>query len=131
MAESLFTKIIKGEIPSFKVYEDENTFVFLDIYPIQPGHTLVVPKIQTDYLWNMDDQDYINLMKTVKKIANRLKNVSTKPYVGLKVIGIDIEHAHVHLIPFSNMDEYNNIPDRSLPPDNKKLKEMADKLKFN
>jgi histidine triad (HIT) family protein len=79
MSDSIFTKIIKGEIPCYKVYEDETTFAFLDIHPVQPGHVLVVPKAQIEFLWDLDDETYKNLMLIARKLARRLKEVTAKP----------------------------------------------------
>jgi histidine triad (HIT) family protein len=101
MQDSLFTKIIKGEIPAYKIYEDDKTIAFLDIDPTRYGHTLVVPKKQVDQYVDLPDEDYVALWLTVKKVAKRLRTVLGSDRVALKVIGVDIPHAHVHLIPFS------------------------------
>jgi histidine triad (HIT) family protein len=128
--ESIFTKIIKGEIPSHKIYEDDRTFVFLDIHPAQPGHTLVVPKTQVEYLWDLSDDDYQAVMKTSKKVALRLREVLGVTRVGAKVIGVDVPHAHVQLIPFNTGDEYNAPQDMEAEPDHQALAELAAKLAF-
>ena len=99
MEDSIFTKIVKGEIPSHKVYEDDTVYAFLDIHPVQPGHTLVIPKNQVKYVWDMDDEDYQAVMIAAKKIATHMREVLDKPYVGEAVVGLDVPHAHVHLIP--------------------------------
>jgi histidine triad (HIT) family protein len=130
MQDSIFTKIIKGEIPCHKVYEDDKTFAFLDIHPVQPGHTLVIPKNQVEFVWDLAPEDYAAVMETVKKVARRLRDVAGKPYVGEMVVGIDVPHAHVHLIPFSTGSEFRNIPDTSAEPDHAALAEMAKKLAF-
>jgi histidine triad (HIT) family protein len=130
MSESIFTKIIKGEIPCYKIYEDDLTFAFLDIYPVQPGHTLVVPKKEVPFVWDMDDADYIAVMKTVKKIADRMKEVLDKQYVGVQVFGTDVPHAHVHVIPFNTAAEFRAVPDRSKEPDDEALKSVHQILKF-
>lgn len=130
MADSLFTKIIRGEIPAQKIYEDDKTYAFLDINPTQPGHTLVVPKNQIDQLWDLPDEDYQALMAACKKIAQRLKDVLGVHRVGVKVIGEEVPHAHIHLIPFNEAKEFYvrrpQVPD----PDHKALDEMAKKLAF-
>ena len=113
-----------------KIYEDDKTFAFLDIYPVQPGHTLVIPKRQVEFVWDLEPEDYAAVMETVKKVAQRLREVLGKPYVGEQVVGVDVPHAHVHLIPFANMDEFNNQPDTSAEPDHPVLAEMAKKLAF-
>lgn len=130
MEDSIFTKIIKGEIPSHKVYEDDKTFAFLDIHPVQPGHVLVIPKAQVTYVWDLAPEDYHALMETVQKVALRLRDVMGKPLVGEKVVGTDVPHAHVHVFPFSNMDEYNTRPDLSAEPDHAALAELAEKIAF-
>lgn len=100
MEESIFTKIIKGEIPSHKIYEDDKTIAFLTIQPVREGHTLVVPKVQIDQYIDLPDEDYDALWRTVKKVAARLRGVTGKERVGVVIKGIDVPHAHVHLIPF-------------------------------
>jgi histidine triad (HIT) family protein len=131
MSESIFTKIINGEIPSFKIYEDEFTYAFLDIHPVQPGHVLVVPKQEVKYVWDLEDDQYAKLMVSVKKVAKRIKEVINPAYVGIKVEGTDVPHAHVHVIPFSTAAEFSRKVDKSLPQDNKKLEETASRLQFS
>lgn len=100
MEESIFTKIIKGEIPSHKIYEDEKTIAFLTIQPVREGHTLVVPKTQVDQYIDLPDDDYNALWRTVKKVARHLREATGKERIGVVIKGIDVPHAHVHLIPF-------------------------------
>ncbi len=128
MEESIFTKIISGDIPSHKVYEDEHTYAFLDIHPIAPGHTLVVPKKQVEFVWDLDDETYEALQSSVKKIALHLRNVLEVPYIGEQIIGVDVPHAHIHLIPFSTTVEYRYHPDPTAEPDHGALAEMAEKI---
>src|ERR1700733_7111875 len=128
MTDSIFTKIIKGDIPSHKIYEDDITLAFLDIHPIQPGHTLVVPKRQVEFVWDLDEVDYTALMESVKKIAQHIRQVLGKPYVGVQVIGIDVPHAHIHLIPFSTTEEFRTRPDMNAEPDHDALSKVAAKL---
>jgi len=130
MQNSIFTKIIRGEIPSHKVYEDEKTYAFLDIHPVQPGHVLVIPKKQVEFLWDLEDEDYQALMATVKKVGRRLREVMGKPYVGVKVVGVDVPHTHVHVLPFSTVAEYQRMADMSAEPDHAELAEIAKKLAF-
>ena len=96
---SVFTKIINGEIPCYKVYEDEKTMAFLDINPETPGHTLVIPKKEVDKIYELDDEDYNALMTTVKKLSVNMEKVLGARTLW-KVIGTDVPHAHVHLLPF-------------------------------
>jgi len=130
MEDSLFTKIIKGEIPCHKVYEDEKTFAFLDIHPVQPGHTLVIPKKQVEFIWDLNDEDYQAVMQTVQKVGNRVRGVVGKPYVGLQVMGTDVPYAHVHIIPFATPSEFRHVPDGQAEPDHAALEQMAKKLAF-
>jgi histidine triad (HIT) family protein len=131
MQDSIFTRIIKGEIPCHKVYEDNLTIAFLDIHPKTPGHTLVVPKNQVEFAWDLPDEDYAALMATVKKVALRIREVMQAKYVGEQIVGIDLPHAHVHVFAFNNMDEYRVAPDMSADPDNEALEAIAQKLSFN
>ena len=128
---SIFTKIINGEIPSHKVYEDEHTYAFLDIHPIQPGHVLVVPKKQVPFVWDLDAEDYQALMATVQKVGSRIREVfPEKERVGVMIEGLDVvDHAHVKIFPFSK-GEYRTIPDMTVEPDHAALAEIAQKLRF-
>jgi histidine triad (HIT) family protein len=131
MQDSIFTKIIKGDIPSYRVYEDDRTYAFLDIHPNTPGHVLVVPKAQVEFLWDLEDNDYQAVMQTAKKVARHLKEVLSAPYVGVKVIGVDVPHAHVHLLPFENTQQYRSTPDQTAEPDHVALAAMAEKIRMN
>ena len=130
MQDSIFTKIIKGEIPSHKVYEDDHTLAFLDIHPIQPGHTLVIPKKQVEFVWDLSDEDYQAVMATAKLVARRLREVLGTKYVGEQIIGVDVPHAHVQLIPFSAPAEYHAPQNMSAEPDHAVLAEIARRLAF-
>ena len=102
---SIFTKIINGEIPSYKVAEDENHYAFLDIFPTAKGHTLVVPKREVDNLFDLEEDEYLNLMKFARKIAKGMQSVIPCNRVGVTVIGLDVPHAHVHLIPINKVSD--------------------------
>lgn len=102
---SIFSKIIAGEIPCYKIYEDEKTFAFLDIHPETPGHTLVVPKIEVDKIYDLPMEDYLAVMKTVKMLAKRMEEMFGERTL-LKVIGTDVPHAHVHLVSFDPNYKY-------------------------
>lgn len=128
MQDSVFTKIIKGEIPCHKIYEDDTVLAFLDINPIQPGHTLVIPKKQVEYVWDMEDDDYQAVMSVAKKIAQHMREKLQKPYVGELVEGLDVPHAHVHLIPFSTAEEFRAKRDTATDPNHEELAEIAKKL---
>jgi histidine triad (HIT) family protein len=130
MQDSIFTKIIKGEIPSHKVYEDELTFAFLDIHPTTPGHTLVIPKVQIAQLWDLEKKDYDAVMATTQKVALNIREKLRPKRVGMQLMGLDVNHAHVHLVPFNTIDEYYHRPDMNADPDHAALGEMAKKLAF-
>ena len=128
MNNSVFSKIIRGEIPSYKVYEDEHVFAFLDINPINPGHTLVVPKVEIDHLWDLDDATYNNLLTVAKKLARHIKKTLNAPRVGMVVEGFAIPHAHIHLLPvYEGFEATMRKPktDQNSPDD---LTSMAKKL---
>lgn len=130
MADSIFTKIIKGEIPCHKVYEDDLTLAFLDIHPVQPGHSLIIPKKQIEFVWDLPAADYQALMNTTLKVAKRLRAVLSTNYIGERIVGIDVPHAHVQLIPFNTVDEFKAPQDMNAEPDHPALAEMAKKLAF-
>lgn len=102
---TIFSKIIKGEIPSYKVYEDEHVYAFLDINPVQRGHTLVVPKKEVDYLFDLDDETYTHLMNASKTIAEMLKQKLMCARVCVVVEGYEVPHAHIKLIPTNTPDD--------------------------
>ncbi|MFO0887185.1 MAG: HIT domain-containing protein [Candidatus Nomurabacteria bacterium] len=126
--ESVFAKIIKGEIPSYKVYEDDKTLAFLDIYPAVVGQTVVVPKIQLEFVWDLDDEYYQALMSTTKKVSIHLRNKLGTKFVGTRIEGVDVPHAHVKIYPFNTINEYNAKQNMSAEPDHTVLAEMAKKL---
>ena len=104
---SIFTKIIKGEIPSYKVAENEDFFAFLDINPNAKGHTLVVPKKEVNKLFDLDEGTYTELMAFSRKIALALEKTVPCKRVGVSVIGLEVPHVHVHLIPLNSMNDIN------------------------
>lgn len=127
---SIFAKIVNGDIPSHKVYEDDKTLAFLDIYAVVNGHTLVIPKRQVEFVWDLDDEDYQALMQTTKKVARRLREVMDTAYVGEKIIGVDVPHAHVHLIPFNDQADLHRANRETAEPDHALLAKLAEKLYF-
>lgn len=131
MQDSIFTKIIKGEIPCHKIYEDEHTFAFLDIYPVCEGHTLVVHKTPVEFVWDLDDTEYAQLMATVKKIARHYREISGKPYVKLSVVGIDVPHNHVHVMPFEVVSETRGADREAAEPNHEILASVAEKLRIS
>ena len=102
---SIFSKIISGEIPSFKIYEDDNFLAFLDINPNALGHTLCIPKKEMDQIFDLDDKTLSELIIFSKKVANAIKKAVVCERVGMSVIGLEVPHVHVHLIPINNMDD--------------------------
>lgn len=106
---SIFTKIVNGEIPAYKVAEDDNYLAFLDIFPVAKGHTLVIPKKEVDYLFDLDDQDYAGLQMFAKKVAAGLKKAIPCEKVGVLVLGLEVPHAHIHLVPMQSEADILNF----------------------
>jgi histidine triad (HIT) family protein len=104
---TIFTKIVKGEIPSYKIFEDEKFFAFLDINPMAKGHTLVIPKKEVDYLFDIDDNTIADMIVLSKRIAKAIGKAVTCKRVGMMVIGLEVPHAHIHLIPIQNEGDMN------------------------
>jgi histidine triad (HIT) family protein len=130
MSDSLFTQIIRGEIPSHKIYEDAKTYAFLDIHPVQPGHVLIVPKKQVEFVWDLDDEDYQAVMATAQKIAQKMRQTLGVKYVGEQIVGVDVPHAHVQLIPFDTADQFKAAQDMEAEPNHEALARIAKKLAF-
>ena len=107
---SIFTKIINGEIPCYKIYEDDKTFAFLDIHPESKGHVLVIPKNEVNKIYDLPDGDYQALMATVKKLSQHMEKVLGQRILW-KVVGTDVPHAHVHLMPLDETWEYGRTLD--------------------
>ncbi len=102
---TIFSKIIKGEIPSYKIAEDDNYFAFLDINPLAKGHTLVVPKVETDYIFDLDDTVIAGMMVFAKKVAKAIEKSVSCQRIGIAVIGMEVPHAHIHLIPLNTIHD--------------------------
>ena len=128
---TIFTKINNKEIPCHMVYEDEKTLAFMDIHPVTDGHVLVISKKQVPFVWDLDTDDYLALMDSVKKVALRLRDVMDVPYVGETIVGTDVLHAHVHVIPFHETFEMKRtLENATLPIDDNRLAELAEKIRF-
>lgn len=125
---TIFSKIIKGEIPCHKIAEDENYLAFLDINPLVEGHTLVIPKKEMDYIFDLDDEAYNGLMAFAKKVAGPLKAAIPCKRLGVTVIGLEVPHAHVHLIPINIMDDMN-FSRPKMSPSKEELAETAEKIR--
>jgi len=106
---SIFTKIVNGEIPAWKVAEDENFFAFLDISPVAKGHTLVIPKVEVDYLFDLDDETYTGLQLFAKKVAAGIQKAIPCKKVGVMVLGLEVPHAHIHLVPMQSEADLLNF----------------------
>ena len=130
MQKSVFTRIIDGEIPCHKVYEDELTIAIIPLYPIAVGHVLVISKTQVDEFFELNERDYLALMQTVKKVAKRMKEILGTKRVGLQVIGVDVAHVHIHVVAFNNIDEYKENRDETVPVDELELARLASLLAF-
>ena len=121
---TIFSKIIAGEIPSYKIAEDDNFYAFLDINPITWGHTLVVPKKEVDYIFDLNDEDLGGMMAFTKKVAAAIKEAIPCRKVGMAVLGLEVPHAHIHLVPLKgegDMDFKNKISN----PSPEKMSEIA------
>jgi histidine triad (HIT) family protein len=119
---TVFTRIIKGEIPCYKIAEDKDYFAFLDINPLKAGHTLVVPKNETDYIFDINDSELEGLIVFAKKVA-----VATCQRIGIAVLGLEVPHAHIHLVPMDTMEDVNfKNPKLKFSPD--EFKEIAEKI---
>lgn len=104
---SIFSKIVSGEIPSFKVAEDANHLAFLDIFPLAKGHVLVIPKKETDYIFDIASEEYMELFKFAQKVAKAMGKVIECKRIGVAVIGLEVPHAHIHLVPLNNVSDIN------------------------
>ncbi len=109
---SLFSKIIAGEIPAYKVAEDDRFFAFLDIFPTAKGHTLVIPKKEVDYLFDLDEETYLGLHQFAKKVAEGLKKAVPCQKVGVMVLGLEVPHAHIHLVPMQSEHDLLNFSEK-------------------
>lgn len=125
---SIFTKIINGEIPAYKVAEDENYLAFLDINPLVKGHTLVIPKKETDYIFDIEEKEYSGLWSFAKKVSAAVKTAVPCQRIGIAVIGLEVPHAHIHLIPMNKVSDMN-FANPKLSLDKEELKEIAEKIK--
>ena len=121
---SIFSKIISGEIPCYKIAENQHCFAFLDVNPLAEGHTLVVPKKEVDYIFEIDDDIYNELMHFSKRVATALRKSVNCKRIGVAVIGLEVPHAHVHLIPMNKVSDMNfAMPKLSIPKE--KMEELA------
>ena len=124
---TIFTRIIKGEIPSYKLVEDDRFYAFLDINPLAKGHALVVPKKETDYIFDIEDKDLGDMMIFAKKLALAIEKVVSCKKVGVAVIGLEVLHAHIHLIPINDVSDINFARPK-LKLGSEEFKELATKI---
>ena len=115
MMSSIFSKIIKGEIPSHKIAENDRFYAFLDVFPLVPGHTLVVPKIETDYIFDLRDEELREILSFSKPIAKAIEKAFPCKRCGIAVIGLEVPHAHVHLVPIYTADDLNFTREKLKP----------------
>lgn len=121
---SIFSRIAAGEIPSYKVAEDERYYAFLDINPVAEGHTLVIPKHETDYIFDIDDDEYAGLQLFAKKVAKAIAKAVPCKRVGVAVMGLEVPHAHIHLIPINKESDMNFFKEK-LSPAPERMHEIA------
>lgn len=125
---SIFSKIVSGDIPAFKVAEDENYLAFLDIFPLAKGHVLVIPKKETDYIFDLDSEEYLGLFSFAKKVAKAMDKIISCQRIGVAVIGLEVRHAHIHLVPLHDVSDINFERPKLKFPDSE-MKEIADLIK--
>ena len=125
---SIFTKIVRKEIPSYKVHENDKFYAFLDINPLKKGHTLVIPKNEIDYIFDLESDEYQNLWSFAKIVANGMRKVINCKRISIVVMGLEVPHAHIHLIPLNDMNDINfNQPKLNLSSE--EMQQIADKIR--
>ena len=125
---SIFTKIVRKEIPSYKVHENDRFYAFLDINPLKKGHTLVIPKNEIDYIFDLESDEYQNLWIFAKIVANGMQKVIDCKRISIVVMGLEVPHAHIHLVPLDNMNDINfNQPKLDLSSE--EMQQIADKIR--
>lgn len=125
---SIFSKIVSGDIPAFKVAEDENYVAFLDVFPLAKGHVLVIPKKETDYIFDLDSEEYLGLFSFAKKVAKAMDKIISCERIGVAVIGLEVPHAHIHLVPLHDVSDINFERPKLKFPDSE-MKEIANLIK--
>lgn len=125
---SIFSKIVSGEIPCYKIAEDDNYLAFLDVFPLVHGHILVIPKKEVDYIFDVEDADLSGLMLFAKKVAKAQRAVVTCKRIGIAVIGLEVPHAHIHLVPMNTVNDIN-FAQPKISPTKEQLAEMAERIK--
>ena len=127
---TIFSKIVNGEIPCYKVYEDDEFLAFLDVFPVAKGHVLVIPKKETDYIFDIEDQSYARMWQFAKKISKALRLSVSCERIGISVIGLEVAHAHIHLLPINSLEDMNfSKPKMSFSK--QEFEEIADTIATN
>lgn len=126
---TLFTRIVKGEVPCYKIAEDENYFAFLDIRPINPGHTLVIPKKEVDYFFDLEDETLSGLMVFAKKVSKMIEKVVECERIGVMVAGLEVPHVHIHLVPISSISDLSFA--KAKPASKDALAKLAENIRKN
>jgi len=124
---SIFTKIVQGEIPAYKVAENDRFLAFLDVFPIAWGHTLVIPKKETDYILDIEDEEYKELWAFAKTVGVKVERVVTCERIGIAVIGLEVAHAHIHLVPINNIGDLN-FANPKLEFSEEKMKKLSEEI---
>ena len=125
---SIFSKIVNGDMPAFKVAEDENHLAFLDIFPLAYGHVLVIPKKETDYIFDIASDEYLKLFRFAKQVAKAMDKVIVCKRIGIAVIGLEVPHAHIHLVPLNNVSDIN-FERPKLKFSEEQMREIAQKIR--
>ena len=126
MKDCVFCKIAKGEIPSIKIWENEKYLAFLDVNPVKPGHTLLIPKKHDAYIFDLNDSEYLEIMSVAKIIAKKLKDSLNPPKVGMVIEGFGVEHIHIHLVPIDKSAELD--PNKAKPATKEELQKIAKRV---
>ncbi len=124
---TIFSKIVAGEIPCFKVAENDQFLAFLDIQPLKPGHTLVIPKAEIDYIFDLDDDMLVSMMVFAKKVAKGIQTIVPCEKIGVSVIGLEVPHAHIHLVPIESVSDIN-FSRAKLQMDKEEMQHLAAKI---
>tara|TARA_B000000475_G_C15609388_1_gene288255 strand:- start:91 stop:483 length:393 start_codon:yes stop_codon:yes gene_type:complete len=124
---TIFSKILTGELPAFKVFEDENHLALLDIFPLAYGHVLVVPKREVDYIFDLEPHEYLALFEFAKRVAKAMDKVIVCERIGIAVIGLEVPHAHIHLVPLQSVSDINFEKDK-LKFSDKKMRDIAERI---
>jgi len=127
---TIFSKIIKGEIPSYRIAENEDYFAFLDINPLKAGHTLIIPKKETDYIFDLEDVCLSGMILFSKKVAQAIKTAVPCNRIAVVILGLEVPHAHIHLIPMDTMEDVN-FKNKKLKFSPEEFKEIAEKISSN